>query len=322
MARGAVRVCTPPLIAVLVLSGCESFNLRPPAVEGMVTGNTEAEVVTSASRIMTTYSDLAGDLSVERNYFNIPLLGMAATAAGALVFGGGQPQSNILKGTGLGAATVTATQTYLAPGDRMTEYARGSDAVACVIDSGSALAQGDQPDSSGKTPRDKLDDAFSRLDKALSRSNIVNQSAPNTTSDQIAAFKDAQSAATAARDSVKLELAALNSSVSDTKAALRSIITKVRSVVLTARSVDFSATRDALVLSAKQSADAQTKKDAMGAPTPPPTGLVEAAPAPGPPTITGSTAELRDATGRAGAALIHEFAQQQEKLTGCPAKAG
>lgn len=293
------------------LGGCESFNLRPPAVEDLVAGNSEAEVVASADAIMNKYLQLSSDLSFERNYFNLPLLGGAAGAAGALLFAGGQPQTNILKGIGLGAATLTATQTYLSPGDRMSAYARGADAVACVIDAGGILMAGEPATSQ---PRSDLDQASTSLQRALDAAKQFDQPGAD------AVFKDALAAATAARDAVRLELDALNSSVSDTKGALRSIITQVRTVVLTAHTVDFSATRDALVQAATQSANAKMKKDQAGTGNPSPPPAAQQALRGEPTTIGSATQSLRDATGLASKALIHEFAQAKATLTACPGK--
>jgi hypothetical protein len=312
------KFCAFIAVSSVTLLGCESFNLRPPPVEDLVSGNTEAEVVTSATSVMNEYLKLSGDLSIERNYFNFPLLGGAAAAAGALLFGGGAPQINILKGAGLGAGAITATQTYLSPSDRMNAYSAAADAVACVIDAGSVLAQG-QP--AGSPLRGALEEASSDVERALNEAKAFDHPAANTPSSAIVMLKDAEVSASAARDAMGLEIDALNSSVADTKEALRAIIKKVRTVVLTARSIDFSATRDALVASATQSANAKAKKEQAGSGA---QSLVVGATTSGriaPTTIEDATTNLLQAVARAKKALQYEFAQAKARLTGCPAKA-
>lgn len=305
--------------ALIGIAGCESFNLHPPEVEALVSGTDEATVLTNARAIMAKYLDKSGELSMEREYFNLPMLGGAAAAAGALVFGGGPPQLNIVKGAGLGAATITATQTYLSPTDRMNAYASGGDAVACVIDAGSILATGE---ASPSAPRTELSGALAQLQQSLSAAKVLDASPPPATlASDLSALKTAETAASAAIDAINLDIDALNSQVPDTTSALRAIITKVRNVVLTSKTVDFSSTMNALVQAANQAAASQVKKDqaSIAGSQPPAAGLVPMGLAPS--TVPDATQQLLAATATANIALRHGFAQQKAKLAACPAQA-
>lgn len=307
----------PTRIAVFValacmLGACESFQLTAPREDDKLKdADTEQKLVDGSQGIMDDYLDRADALSEERLYFDLPLIGAAAGAAGALLFGSGAPQTNILKGTGLGAGLVTTTRTYLGPTDRMNAYTRAADAVACIIDAGNALIAGEANKAS-------IQNKKTAIDTALGNAKSFESPATGRTADDIAALKNAEAAATTARDALQLELDALDSDVQDTKAALRSIFTKIRTIVLTSKNIDFSSTRDALVQSAQQSANAAQKKSQVLS-VMPTAGFAVLAAGAVPASIQDAIDALKQATLDANDGLKYDLAQAKAKLVACPA---
>jgi hypothetical protein len=134
------------MIVVIGLSGCGTgldpappFATRPTFPADAAQGTTTWWLY-SASELGKEYQERYVYLKRVEPWFDIPLIGLAAAGAGALLFGA---STNVIAGIGLGAGTLAVGRTYLNPGGTATVYLSGRGALDCVIDAARPLVKSD-----------------------------------------------------------------------------------------------------------------------------------------------------------------------------------
>jgi hypothetical protein len=126
-----------------MLTSCSTFKALDPAppFTPSPVGETAADVSTAAPGTAGWWQDAAAQLSDEyqdryvalvrvRPWFDLPLIGLAASAVGALFYDA--PRDTVF-GIGLAAGLSGVTRTYLNLGPAATAYLAGSSAAECIV---------------------------------------------------------------------------------------------------------------------------------------------------------------------------------------------
>lgn len=139
------------LLISLGLSGCKTFDTVPPKIEKMAEGAAKERKVDSISSAIefaddavSTWIGVRKSLAEEDRYFDIPIIGGALVAVGALI-GGANNKVPIIAGSVAGGAQLTRAN--YASGEKINIYSEGISAMRCVsiVGSGVAFVDGERP---------------------------------------------------------------------------------------------------------------------------------------------------------------------------------
>ena len=148
VSRPTAKLRRKPLVAlsvvglVLFSSGCSS--LQPPLKEIKIIQNPKPDVQSrelldkAATELLKDYKKYYAESANIADFSAVPIIGLAAVAAGLLLYDGG---SGYLKGVALGAGTYGAFRLFLVPDGLPKLYINAHQAVSCVIAEGSALTR-------------------------------------------------------------------------------------------------------------------------------------------------------------------------------------
>ncbi len=153
--------------AACVLAGCAT-ELRPIAQTtytgaGEQCANGQADLqltICQANAKSEALADARMRWSNDPAVFDMPLLGLAAAAAGLLVFDG---PMDAIKGVGLAAGTGAVARSYYSPADLRAALSDGSDGYGCLADKGQVVLQERQPFTTLANTRVTLSQAVTHL---------------------------------------------------------------------------------------------------------------------------------------------------------------
>jgi hypothetical protein len=187
----------------------------------------------SAADLAKSYQERYAGLARMRPVFDLPLIGLAASAVGALFYGA---PSDAVFGIGLGAGVLGATRTYLNFGPAGDAYLAGSSAAQCVAREVAPIVA--EVTADGTVPPDLLKDKIGAIQTAITAiddSGLSTKPLPaGESADALRRFNEAQTllrnGVQAAREAIRVahsELSALNGAPSIMGAAVNTIENKV-----------------------------------------------------------------------------------------------
>lgn len=124
------------LLFVATLGGCTS--MHGPDLPKLGASLNAQQLIANAATAQNDYSDKFNALARNGDYIGLGLIGLAAGAAGSLIYGA---STDVIAGIGLAAGATLAVQNYIGSASNQNVYLQGHQALECFIQNASPFIQ-------------------------------------------------------------------------------------------------------------------------------------------------------------------------------------
>ncbi|VFR80047.1 hypothetical protein BRI9_3256 [plant metagenome] len=124
------------LLFAAALGGCTS--MQGPSLPKLDVALNAQQLIAKAAVAQNDYSDKFNALAVNGDYIGLGLIGLAAGAAGSLIYGA---STDVIAGIGLAAGTTLAVQNHIGSASSQNVYLQGHQALECFIQNASPFVQ-------------------------------------------------------------------------------------------------------------------------------------------------------------------------------------